>query len=163
MAPLTKDQVAQRMLDIVEAKFDTHKTDIASDVLPIRELKKGPFQTITSTPAVCAYYERHTAEDAPQETGETRKSPYLLEAFVELPKYSDEHCRKATDFADALEWTMKKERELLHPTAGTKLPWLFEALVLEAQIRWLHWTGKTGGLAHIRIPVTVTIDEAENV
>lgn len=162
MAPLTKHALVTRHADILDAKFDTHKTDIASDVDPIRDLVRAPLDHRPATPAVSIYYEGHTGTDAPQDTGETRIVPIVIEALYELPKFSDENVRKAMNFADALEWCLKQERELLHPTTGAKLAWLGSdpAYTTTVEIRWLHVQGARGGFALIKIINQVTVDEA---
>lgn len=158
--PLTRSQITARMKLVIEEKYPTYKADIGSSVEPLRYAQTGPLGMPPGTPAVGIYYERHTTEDAPQTTGEYREARYMVEAFVEVADFGKEsETQKANDVADALEWTLKNESQLLHPTSGEKLAWLFRTYIAEPEIRWLHKSGRTSGMAYIRIPVRVVIDE----
>lgn len=164
MAPLTRNEVSARIKLVIQEKYETHKADIGDgDAPPIRHLQLGPFGDVPAAPAVAVYYRRHTGEDAPQDEGESREATYMVEAVVEISTYNtDEPSQEAQDVADALEWTLKQERLLLHPTTGEKLRYLFRTYVDEVEIDWRHHREQTGGLAIIRIPLRVIIDEDED-
>jgi len=157
--PLTRTQIATRLKLVIEENYETYKAYIGDDVEPLRLVQAGPLAKAAATPAVGIYYEKHTGEDSAQVTGETRDARYMVEALVEMVDFEEADAEKANDVADTIEYLLKKENQLLHPTTGTKLQWLWRIHVSEGEIRWLHKRGRAGGMAHIRIPVRVVIDE----
>ncbi len=161
MAIITSDQITLRMVDVIVAKYPTHSLEVAADVLPLNDVKYGPIQKMVGSVSLGVYYERQTGTDEPQDTGENRLEFYTVEALTKFPSFSRKHAQQATRIKDALMITLKREKELLDPTSGLKLQWLFQIWPGEGRADWLHTKGRLTGYVQITIGVTAWIYEAE--
>ncbi len=161
MAILTKNAVSRRIAAVIEAKYDTYKGDISSTVPSLKDVKAGPIEKSHGFPVVGVYFQRQESVDAPQDTGDDRDGFWIVEAVDKVANFDADNSQRPEDISDVLEYLLKKEKKLLHPSTGLALPWLFQVWPISTRIVWSHTGGRLQVYAGIEITLKADIHEAE--
>lgn len=158
-------EIVERILDIFDEDFATNLAAVNStldtDYADFKELMPCPIDSRPAFPCLSCWFKDdgdEATEDAPQFSGESLGEMYTLEAHIELPMWTRETAVVVHDYRDAIRRTIRTNRTLLHPTAGTQLAWVQFAEVVGSNVNWLHYKNGRGGIVIITVTVRVVCD-----
>lgn len=161
MAKLRTADLTERIALVIEEKYPIHSGDFANAMV-LGDVVPHPPEVGLRFPVVGVYCDgRPEVMDSPQVSGSDQEVWFNVETLVELLRWTKQNSRQMTDTVDGIRSTIQEEHQLLHPTLGTKLAWVWRAYWMTEDYEWYDYDTE-GGLVYCRSRIKVDVHEAED-